>query len=71
MTWFGEISASIADMGSRVAPTSSLGATPTESVITGYTIVRAADLEAAVLLAKGCPALTSGGGVEVGQLFEM
>jgi hypothetical protein len=29
------------------------------------------DLEAAVTLAKGCPALAAGGGVEIGELADM
>lgn len=71
MDWFGEIGSAIVELGSRVGRTSSLGAGPTGSVVTGYTIIRAADLEAAVLLAKGCPGLRQGGAVEVGELVTM
>ena len=71
MAWFGELGSSIIDMGSQVGATSSVGSAPTGSVVTGYTIVQAADLEAAVLLAKGCPGLAHGGAVEVGELIAM
>ena len=39
--------------------------------LTGYTIVTADDLDAAVAMAKGCPILSSGGSVEVAETIEM
>ena len=71
MEWFGQIGSSILDAGSRVGSTNALGAAPSGSVITGYTVIKATDLEAAVLLAKGCPGLAQGGAVEVGELVAM
>lgn len=71
MAWFGELGSSVVDMGSQVGATSSLGSAPTGSVVSGYTIVQAVDLEAAILLAKGCPGLAHGGAVEVGELIAM
>ncbi len=71
MAWFGQLGPSIVDMGSMVGATSSLGTAPTGGVVTGYTIVKAADLEAAVRLAKGCPGLAHRGAVEVGELIAM
>ncbi len=39
---------------------------------TGYSIVEAADIDAATAIAKGCPVVTHGGGsVEVGETFEV
>lgn len=37
----------------------------------GYSLITADDLEAALALAKGCPALARGGGVEVARLGEV
>ena len=37
----------------------------------GYSLISAGDLEAAVALAKGCPALAEGAGVQVGQLTDL
>jgi hypothetical protein len=34
-------------------------------------VIRAEDLEAATAIAKGCPNLELGGGIEVGQLTEI
>ena len=37
----------------------------------GYSIVSADDLSAAVAIARSCPALSAGGGVEVGELTRL
>ena len=39
--------------------------------ITGYSIIAADDMDAAVAAAKGCPILESGGSVEVGEIFRV
>jgi hypothetical protein len=44
---------------------------PATAVITGFTLVTADDLAAATELARGCPGLTHGVSVEVGELVEM
>jgi hypothetical protein len=69
--WFGKIGASIADFGNRVGQTSALGNCGADTTLGGYTLINAEDLEAAVSLAKGCPGLQQGGGVEVGTIIEM
>jgi hypothetical protein len=38
---------------------------------TGYTLLEADSLDAAVALAKGCPILASGGSVEVAEALDM
>ncbi|MGH1576229.1 YciI family protein [Planktotalea sp.] len=39
--------------------------------ISGYSVVEAADIDAAIEMAKGCPILQSGGSVEVAPELEM
>ena len=46
----------------------SIGADPSATVLGGYSIVEAEDLDAAVNLASACPTLKHGGGVEVGEI---
>ena len=66
--WFQELGASVVDRGHPVFERSTLGNCAADTVLGGYSLVTADDLEAAVRLAKGCPFLASGGGVEVGEL---
>jgi hypothetical protein len=46
----------------------SIGADPSMTVLGGYSIVEADDLDAAVKLASSCPTLEHCGGVEVGEI---
>ena len=41
------------------------------NMVTGYSIVTAADMDAAVAIARQCPLLGTGGTVEVGQTLQM
>jgi hypothetical protein len=67
--WFGQISASIADMGNRVGQARSVGYHgQRDDVLSGYIVITAADLDAAVAIAQGCPILQQGGSLEVGEI---
>jgi hypothetical protein len=48
-----------------------IGEAGPSSQLGGYSIVTADDLEVAVAMAKSCPAVERGGGVEVGHLAEL
>ena len=74
--WFQELGSTVVDFGSRVGQVSALGevgagAGNGRNVLTGYVLIEAKDLEAAVAVAKGCPGLSYGGGVEVGETVAM
>jgi hypothetical protein len=69
--WFGKIGPDIADFGNRVGEASPVGDCGADTALGGYTLINAEDLEAAVAIAKGCPGLQQGGGVEVGTIIEM
>ncbi|MDQ2874457.1 MAG: YciI family protein [Actinomycetota bacterium] len=67
--WFGQISASIADTGNRVGQARSVGYHgERDDVLSGYIVITAADFDAAVAIAQGCPGLQQGGSLEVGEL---
>jgi hypothetical protein len=69
--WFGSMGEQLADQGKPVTAHTVLGnCSPDSTEPGGYSIVWADDLEAAAALAKGCPHLVHGGGVEVGELAE-
>jgi hypothetical protein len=75
--WIGGLGESMADGGNPVgasatvaadgSSTSGGGANP----VTGYSIIVADSLEAAVALTAGCPILSSGGSIEVGETFDV
>jgi hypothetical protein len=69
-TWFGTLGSAIVDPGNPCGESRSLGAASGGS-LTGYTVLSADSLESATELAKGCPVLTDGGGVEVYETFEV
>jgi hypothetical protein len=69
--WFAAMGAQVTDIGKPVIETSVLGQVGAGTQLGGYSIVTADDLEAAVALAKGCPFIGGGGGVEVGVLGEL
>jgi hypothetical protein len=73
--WFGRLGESVVDMGnpfaSRVKSIDSTGAehdSPVGTQATGYSIIKADSLEAAVDLAKGCPVLKSGAKITVYEI---
>jgi hypothetical protein len=73
--WYQKLGDSIVDGGNPIGRISTLdssgavseggGANP----VSGYTIIQADSLDAAVVLARGCPVLQGGGTVEVGETF--
>ena len=67
--WFGQISASIADMGNRVGQARSVGYHgKRDDALSGYIVITAADFDAAVAIAQGCPIMQQGGSLEVGEI---
>jgi hypothetical protein len=71
MAWFDSLGASVVEMGKPVFESTTIGAPAGATRLGGYSLVTADDLESAVALAKGCPAIDAGGGVEVGLLGEI
>jgi len=69
--WFQNIQRGLVDFGNPVFERTALGKTGDNTNLGGYSIVSADDLEAATAIARGCPALNEGGGVEIGLLTEL
>jgi hypothetical protein len=70
--WFGGIGGQLTDTGKPVVAHTVLGTCdPNRTEPGGYSVIQADDLEAATAIAKGCPHLERGGGVEVGELGEV
>jgi hypothetical protein len=74
--WFEDLGSAVVDGGAAMGPARTVG--PGGSVsdgasrgLTGYSIVSADSLDAAVELAKGCPVLGIGGAVDVYEAISM
>lgn len=71
--WFGSLGGALVDGGNPVSQTKAVS--PDGSVMdatsapSGYTIIRADGIDAAVALAKGCPVLAGGAVVLVSETF--
>lgn len=75
--WFETIGGDLVDGGNPIGASKTVnsdgsvvdggGANPT----TGYSIINAADLDAAVTVSKGCPVLAGEGSVEVSEAIDM
>jgi YCII-related domain len=72
MAWFEGMGEHLVDLGQPAVARTRLGNCESgRTELGGYSIVQADDLEAAAAIAKGCPHLEHGGGVEVGELGEV
>jgi YCII-related domain len=70
--WFGGVGDALIDYGKPVYERSGVGTWSSEETqLGGYSIIEASDLESALALAKGCPFVGIGGGVEVGELGDL
>jgi hypothetical protein len=69
--YFDRIGPSVIDPGQPVFERTSVGQIGDSTKLGGYSVIKADDLAAAVALAKECPTVRLGGGVEVGLLVEL
>jgi hypothetical protein len=74
--WFGVLGDKLVDAGN---PVSNVRTIASDGSVTdggtnpssGYSVIKADSLDAAVALAKGCPVLLGGAAVEVAETFEV
>src|SRR5258708_29341521 len=66
--WQLELGARLMDRGNPAFAAAAVGAGAGSTTLGGYSVIRATSLDAAVGIARGCPLLRHGGGVEVGEL---
>ena len=75
MKWFKSLGKAVVDAGNPTMPGKMVGKAGAKDItgdaITGYSIVQAENLEAAVKLAKGSPQLPAGGQIAVYNIMEM
>ncbi|MFW2382505.1 MAG: hypothetical protein ACN4GZ_12160 [Acidimicrobiales bacterium] len=73
-SWYGAVGAALVDGGAPFGETSAIGsdgATDAPASLTGYTIIKAADMGAAKEIAAGCPVLENGQTVQISQSIDM
>jgi hypothetical protein len=75
-TWFGKIGAGLVDGGNPTTPMArsiasngKVSTVQAGSMVSGYSIIKADSLDAAVSLAKGCPVLKGGASISVFETF--
>lgn len=69
--WFDKIGEHIVEPGSAVGSSRQLGNVDSSQRVSGFTVISARDLDHASELAQGCPAISQGFGLEVGELVEV
>ncbi|WP_321830713.1 hypothetical protein [Thalassovita sp.] len=74
--WLEGMGSAVVDMGNPAGPSKTVSASGVTddggaNPVSGYTLVTAADHDAAVGMARGCPILSDGGSVEVAEAMEM
>lgn len=75
--WFGEMGAAVADGGGPVGMSKTVGSGGVAdnggaNPISGYSVIEAADQDAACAMARGCPMVKDGSGsVEVAEIVQM
>ena len=74
--WFGQLGSAVVDGGAPTGTAKTVGTGGSVSDggsrgLTGYSVVSAESLDAAVELAKGCPVLEVGGAVDVYEAIEI
>ncbi len=78
MAWYGALGAAVADGGNPFTPVAKsinssgkVSDLPASAMASGYTIISADSMDAAVSMAKGCPVLQGGGNISVFETFEV
>jgi len=72
-SWFGQLGGALVDGGNPASKTRLIGTdgsvSDDASGPSGYSIIKADSLDAAVELAKGCPVLAGGASIQVVETF--
>ena len=75
--WFGTLGPNLVDGGNPIAFAKTINSDGSVSdgggsnPLTGYSLIQADSIDAAIDLAKGCPVLQSDGNVEVAEAIDM
>ena len=72
--WFGELGGAVIDGGNPVSRSRTISpggsVSDAASDVSGYSVIKADSLDAAIKLAKECPVLQGGASIEVCETFD-
>lgn len=75
MAWYKQLGKAVVDMGTPTMPGKIINAAGMQAIgdrpVTGYSIIQAESMDAALALAKGCPIIADGGQVAVYSMMAM
>jgi hypothetical protein len=75
MAWFGKMGKAVVDIGAPTKPGKTVGRAGARATganpVTGYSIIKADSLDAAVDMAKGSPGIKEGGKIAVYEILPM
>jgi hypothetical protein len=69
--WFASLGPAVVDGGAPFGASAAVGGGSSKSSLTGYSILEASDLGAAVKMGEGCPIIADGGRVEVYEAIDV
>jgi hypothetical protein len=69
--FFEGIGTGVEDIGNPIFDRRSVGRTGVDTELSAYSMIRAESLDEALRLAAGCPLITRGGGIEVGEITDL
>lgn len=72
--WYGSIGEGLVDGGAPVSMSTAInsdGTADAPAQLSGYTVVAAADMAAATVIAQGCPVLVNGHTVQISETMDM
>ncbi len=69
--WFGSLGDAVADWGAPFGASAAVGGGASTTGLSGYSVLEAANLEAAAKLGEGCPILADGGSVDVYEAIDV
>jgi hypothetical protein len=69
--WFGSLGAAVVDGGAPFGASAAVGGGATRTALTGYSVLDAETLDAAVRMAGGCPIIADGGTIDVYEAIDV
>jgi hypothetical protein len=69
--WFGSLGTAVVDGGAPFGASAAVGGGASTTGLTGYSVLEAESLDAAVQMAGSCPIVTDGGTVDVYEAIDV